>query len=104
VTDAATLLPKLKVGTLSAIQDTDWAFYEEEQLIDFTFGTMSIREPNGILPNRPDLAAFLSRVDGLRARALGPNSTRGPHQHAPGVGWRGDLSEPGRALAGDSHG
>lgn len=60
------------VGTLSAIQDTDWAFYEEEQPIDFTFRTMSIREPNGISPNRPDLEAFLARVDGLRARALGP--------------------------------
>jgi Caspase domain len=60
------------VGVVSALQNTDWAFYEEEEQVDFTFGIMSIREPNTILPNRPDLEAFLVRVDGLRTRALGP--------------------------------
>jgi hypothetical protein len=62
-----------RVGTVSAIQNTDWAFYEEEDQVDFTFRIMSIREPSTILPNRPDLEAFLVRVDGLRTRALGSN-------------------------------
>lgn len=61
------------IGRLSAIRDTDWAFYEEEAPVDFTFGTMSIREPSAILPNRPSLDAFLTRVEGLRRRAIGPN-------------------------------
>jgi hypothetical protein len=60
------------VGTVAAIQNTDWSFYEEEEPIDFTCGIMSIREPNTILPNRPNLEAFLVRVDSLRTRALGP--------------------------------
>lgn len=61
------------LGTVSSIASTDWAFYEEEDPIDFGLGIMSIREPSKILSNRPELEAFLIRVDGLRTRALGPS-------------------------------
>jgi hypothetical protein len=62
------------VTTVSALPNTDWASHEEEELIDFTCGIMSIREPSTVLSKRPDLEAFLARVDGLGTRALGPPS------------------------------
>ncbi|MGE0871408.1 MAG: caspase domain-containing protein [Kofleriaceae bacterium] len=63
------------IDRLSTIKDTDWAFYEEEASLDFTCRTMSIREPSAILPKRPELVAFTTRVEELRSRRLGPTPT-----------------------------
>jgi hypothetical protein len=60
------------IDRLAAIKDTDWAFYEEEAPIDFAYRTMSIREPSAILPNRPALLAFTTRIEELLGRQLGP--------------------------------